>query len=179
MVQRCNWSTKNNRLLIYHDNEWGRPIFDSQKLFEILSLEILQAGLCWTLILSKRDSIVEAFDYFDFKKISAYDNNQLEKLINNKNIIRNKDKIEAIIFNAKLCNSIDLSSFIWEDFSYCPLNHLNESNEIPLYEEFIHKYVLKFKHYGFKRIGSKTLYSFYQAVGVVNDHEIECFYNKS
>ncbi|WP_157945062.1 DNA-3-methyladenine glycosylase I [Apilactobacillus quenuiae] len=177
MVERCTWAKSNLKLLIYHDKEWGVKETNNQKLFEKLSLEIIQAGLKWTLILNKRNEIIKAFDYFDIEKISNYDNNDIHRLLSNQKIIRNQKKIEAIIYNAKICKSINFKNFIWKPFNYSTLDHLLNEDDCKYVDDFIAQYVYKFKKMGFKRIGNKTLYSFYQVIGVINDHEIKCFYH--
>ncbi|TPR24325.1 DNA-3-methyladenine glycosylase I [Apilactobacillus micheneri] len=177
LVERCDWAKDNSKLLIYHDKEWGVKETNNRKLFEKLSLEIMQAGLKWTLILDKRNEIIKAFDDFDIEKISEYSINDINRLMSNKNIIRNQKKIEAIIYNARICRSIDLKKFIWEPFNYSRLDHLLHTGDYKYIDSFISKYVLQFKRNGFKRIGNKTLYSFYQVIGVINDHELKCFYH--
>ena len=118
-MNRCSWVNLNNPLYIkYHDNEWGQPVYEDTKLFEMLLLESFKAGLSWECILNKRESFKEAFDNFDYEKISKYDDNKVNKLIENKNIIRNKRKITATIKNAKIFMEIQkeyktFSNYIW------------------------------------------------------------------
>ena len=101
MCERCNWSTKNELMIKYHDEEWGVPLFDDQKLFEFLVLEGFQAGLSWQIVLNKRESFRKAFDDFDYHKIANYSDNKVDELMSNSGIIRNKAKIIGCINNAK------------------------------------------------------------------------------
>ncbi|QBP18761.1 DNA-3-methyladenine glycosylase I [Acetilactobacillus jinshanensis] len=180
-LERCSWANRDPLLQQYHDQEWGVPEYNEQQLFALLSLEIFQAGLQWKLILQKRDAIYQAFDNFDYSKVARYSGADLKRLLNNKKIIRNRLKIKAIISNAKRLvklhhAGITLRHLTWSPVNNTPLDHLIVNNNEPLdYSKFIEPFLIKFRYYQFKRIGPKTLYSYLQAVGVVNDHLTKCF----
>jgi len=165
----------------YHDNEWGRPIHDDYKLFELLILEGAQAGLSWITILKKRAAYRQAFDGFDFNKIALYDDNKKEELLNNAGIVRNRLKIQATIINAKLVLDIikeygSFDSFIWSYVDNKPINnHLQDFKDIPITTELSDRISKDLKKIGFKFVGSTIIYSFMQAVGMVNDHTTDCF----
>lgn len=179
--QRCPWATKSLRLLKYHDREWGVPRYDEQELFAALSLEIFQAGLQWELILKKRPATYRAFDNFKYSRISTYSGLKLQQLLTDSSIIRNRAKIRAVIHNAKILmklnrKGITLKQLTWDPVNQVPLDHLvNDSSSKFDNSEFIQSFLIRFRYYGFKRVGPKTLYSYLQAVGVVNDHLISCF----
>lgn len=177
-INRCSWSNEDVNLLIYHDVEWGVPITDSQKLFEKLSLNIFMAGLSRKTVLKKRDALYKAFDDFIVHKVSKFDESDVNKLLSNKDIIRNQAKINAVINNAKICQNIDLYELTWRPFNYTTLDHLRNDKRVVTRDEilmFINRYIALFKDKKFKRIGPTTLYSYYQDVGVINDHDIDCF----
>ena len=178
-MNRCKWVNLNNKLYIdYHDNEWGKPLYDDNKLFELLLLESFQAGLSWETILNKRESFRVAFDNFDYKKISKYDSKKIEELLQNKNIIRCKRKIEAIITNASIFMKIieewgSLSKYIWHFTDNKVI--INTSDNIPAKTNLSDKISIDLKKRGMKYVGSIIIYSYLQAIGVVNDHEKNCF----
>ena len=164
----------------YHDNEWGRPVHDDRKLFEMLILEGAQAGLSWITVLKKRESYRAAFDNFDASKIALYDDKKIEELMRNEGIIRNRLKIAATIANAKAFLEIvkihgSFDKFIWSYVDFKPIQNNIEKFEdyqakTPLSDK-ISKDLLKL---GFKFVGSTIIYSFMQAVGMVNDHLKSC-----
>lgn len=178
-MNRCNWVNLNNPLYInYHDKEWGIPIYDDEKLFEMLLLESFQAGLSWECILNKREDFKKAFDNFDYQKISKYEENKVNELIKNKNIIRNKRKITATITNAKIFMNIQkeyntFSNYIW---------HFTEGNVIYEYDKITSSLSDKISkdlyNRGMRFVGSTIIYSYLQAVGVINSHEPNCFLQK-
>lgn len=178
---RCKFFyDKDENYIAYHDNEWGRPLFDEQKLFELFTLELFQAGLSWKCILDKRENFRKAFDNFDIDKIILYDNNKIDELMNNVNIIRNKLKINASINNAKIIkNKIipefgSFSNYIWH---YTNGKSIWISPEITQ-NELSDKMSKDLKKFGMKFVGSVTIYSFLQACGVINSHEKCCFVYK-
>ncbi|MBW1605821.1 DNA-3-methyladenine glycosylase I [Lactobacillus sp. Sy-1] len=184
MVYRCEWAQKDPRLMSYHDHEWGVPEHDNQKLFELMSLEEFQAGLSWLTVLKKRDALRRAFANFDVSIVSNYGEQQFEQLIHDASIIRNRAKVQATIDNATGLvglaeQGITLDGLLWSNTNQQPLNHFRKSGEDLDVSKFVMPYVNKFKHLGFKRLGPTTMYSFLQAAGVVNDHELKCFrYNE-
>lgn len=179
-LKRCGWS--NTELYNdYHDHEWGRPIHDDKKLFEMLILEGMQAGLSWITILNKREAFREAFDDFDMKKISEYDESKIEELMQNEKIIRNRLKIKSAITNAKLYLKIQeehgsFDSFIWSYVNNKPIkNHFTDIIEIPASTPLSDKISKDLKKRGFKFVGSTIIYAYMQSIGLVNDHIKECY----
>ena len=168
----------------YHDNEWGRPVHDDQKLFEMLILEGAQAGLSWETVLKKREAYREAFDGFDPSKVALYDDVKREELLANAGIIRNRLKINAAIINAKLFLDIvekygSFDKFIWAYVDNTPIvGHWETFEDMPLTTEISDKISKDLKKMGFKFVGSTIIYSFMQAVGMVNDHLKPCFVYK-
>jgi len=164
----------------YHDNEWGRPIYDDYKLFEMLVLEGMQAGLSWITVLKKRESYRKAFDGFDPKKIALYNEAKVEELMLNEGIIRNRLKINSVIINAKLFLEImethgSFSNMLWKYVDFKPIvGHYKGFEEMPITTAISDKMSKDLKKLGFKFVGSTIIYSFMQAVGMVNDHLMEC-----
>jgi len=164
----------------YHDNEWGRPVHDDKKLFEMLILEGAQAGLSWITVLKKREAYRKAFDGFDPKKVALYDDTKIEQLMANEGIIRNRLKINAAVINAKLFLEIvekhgSFDKFIWSYVDYKPVVGGWESFEnMPITTPISDKISKDLKKIGFKFVGSTIVYSFMQAVGMVNDHLKSC-----
>ncbi len=181
MVNRCQWVEGKDPLYVkYHDEEWGSPILDDRKLFEMLCLEGAQAGLSWWTILQKRENYREAFDQFDPDKIVLYDEKKLEELMNNKGIVRNKLKIKSIVTNSEAFLRIkekhgSFSSYIWSFVQHTPIiNQWEEVGQIPVSNDLSDKMSKQLKKDGFKFIGSTICYSFLQAVGMINDHTTNC-----
>ncbi|MCL2706797.1 MAG: DNA-3-methyladenine glycosylase I [Dehalococcoidia bacterium] len=165
----------------YHDNEWGRPVHDDNKLFEMLILEGAQAGLSWETVLKKRESYREAFDGFVPEKVALYDEAKKEALMANAGIIRNRLKINAAVTNAKLFLEIvqkygSFDKFIWSYVDYEPIvGHWEKFDGMPLTTHISDKISRDLKKIGFKFVGSTIIYSFMQATGMVNDHLKSCF----
>jgi len=165
----------------YHDNEWGRPVHDDKKLFEMLILECMQAGLSWITVLKKRNAFRDAFDGFDPRKVALYDDSKIEKLMADDGIIRNRLKINAAIANAKAFLEIakEYGSFdrmIWGYVNDAPIvNSRKGFEDMPASTPVSDKISLDLKKRGFKFVGSTIIYSFMQAVGMVNDHLADCF----
>lgn len=163
----------------YHDHEWGRPEHDDQKLFEMLILEGMQAGLSWLTVLNKREAFREAFDGFDPNKVALYDEKKAEELMGNTGIIRNRLKIQAAITNAKLFLEMQkeygsFDRFIWKYVDYKPVQGHKENNGWVATTPVSDKISKDLKKLGFKFVGSTIIYSFMQAVGMVNDHFPNC-----
>ena len=185
MVNRCSWANYNDLMKEYHDKEWCTPVHEDQQLFEFLVLEGAQAGLSWNTILQKRENFRKAFDNFDYKKISRYDNQKIDELLNNKGIIRNRLKIESVITNAKALLEIqkELGSFntyLWNFINQKTIvNSFKKLEELPSKTDQSVVISKDLKKRGFKFVGPTIIYSFMQAIGMVNDHLVDCFrYNE-
>lgn len=165
----------------YHDNEWGRPVHDDVKLFEMLILEGAQAGLSWITVLKKREAYREAFDGFDPNKVALYSDEKIEELMKNEGIIRNRLKINAAVNNARLFLGIiekygSFDKFIWGYVDYKPvMGHWDKIEDVPITTPISDKISKDLKKMGFKFVGSTIIYSFMQATGMVNDHIADCF----
>ena len=182
-MKRCSWVNENNELYIkYHDEEWAVPSYDDKYLFEMLLLESFQAGLSWECILNKRESFRKAFDNFDYKKIAKYKEDKINELLNNKEIIRNKLKINAAINNAKIFMEIQkeyktFSNYIW---SFTNNKIIKNKNDIFTPTSDLSDKISKdLKKRGMKFVGSTIIYSYLQAIGVINDHETTCSFYKN
>ncbi len=164
----------------YHDHEWGRPVHDDQRLFEMLILEGAQAGLSWITVLKKRETYREAFDGFDPVKVALYDDVKRAELLENEGIIRNRLKVNSAIVNAKLFLEIQkehgsFDRFIWSYVNYKPIvGHWERPEDIPITTPLSDQISSDLKKMGFKFVGSTIIYSFMQAVGMVNDHLKSC-----
>lgn len=175
-MKRCRWvNLSNQKYVDYHDHEWGVPKYDDRELFELLILEMFQAGLSWECILNKRDSFRDYFDDFDYKKISKYDDNKIGELLNNRDIIRNKLKIKATINNANIFMKIqeefgNFSKYIWSFTN----NQIIYNNGLVIKNELSDKISDDLKSRGMKFVGSIIIYSYLQAIGIINDHEEIC-----
>jgi DNA-3-methyladenine glycosylase I len=185
IITRCQWTGNDALYQKYHDEEWGVPVHDDRKLFEMLILEGVQAGLSWITILRKRENYRKAFDNFDAKKICKYDSKKIEQLLNNDGIIRNRLKISAAITNAKLFLEIQkefgsFDKFIWQFVDGKPIiKHWKTMKEIPAKTTESDLISKELKKRGFKFVGSTICYAFMQAVGMVNDHMVDCFRYKN
>lgn len=180
-LQRCDWCCNDELYCRYHDEEWGIPLHDDKKLFEMLILEGAQAGLSWITVLRKRENYRKAFDNFDIDKILKYNDKKIEELMNNKGIIRNSLKIKSVITNAKSFRAIQeefgsFDKFLWTYVDNKPINNnLNHISEIPTKNELSDRISKDLKKRGFKFIGSTIIYAYLQAVGIINDHVNYCF----
>ncbi len=178
---RCDWSTSDPLMVQYHDQEWGVPVYDDQKLFEFLILETFQAGLSWKTILHKRDNFRNAFDGFDYRMIAKYDDQKFELLMQDAGIIRNRLKIRAAISNAQAFIRIQeefgsFSEYIWAFTGGKPIhNAWAELKDIPATTKLSDKLSKDLKKHGFKFVGSTVVYAHMQATGMVNDHTVNCF----
>ena len=178
---RCNWVTDDEVYIRYHDDEWGVETHDDKQLFEMLVLESFQAGLSWITILKKRENFKEAFDNFDVVKVSKYDDAKVEELRNNAGIIRHKGKINSAINNANVFIEIQnefesFSNYIWgfTDNKVLKDTEENYKTNSPLSD----KIAKDLKKRGMKFVGSTIIYSYLQAIGVINDHELKCYLYK-
>ena len=181
MMKRCSWCTDDPAYLSYHDNEWGIPVHDDVRLFEMLMLEGNQAGLSWLTILKKRENYRKAFDGFRPEVVARYHPAKIDQLLANPGIIRNRAKIEAAIQNARAVLKIQeeygsLDSLLWGFVEGKPIqNAWKGSQEIPSETKESDLMSRELRKRGLKFVGSKICYAFMQAVGMVNDHEVSCF----
>ena len=184
--ERCVWCDENSQIYKdYHDKEWGVPIRDNDRLlFELLILEGAQAGLSWITILQRRENYHKTFDNFEIKKIANYDEKKISELINNKEIIRNKLKINSAVKNAKIAlkiieefNSLGKYFWHWTDGNVIQNNFTNHS-EIPTKTALSEEISKDLKKRGMSFVGPTIIYSFMQAIGMVNDHTTNCFRHK-
>ena len=180
-LERCRWVTDDPIYIEYHDIEWGVPVHDDQRLFEMLILEGAQAGLSWITILKKRPHYRLVFDNFDAAKIVSYDLKKRESLLQDPGIIRNRLKINAAITNAEkyleICEQKgSFDHYLWSFVEGVPLkNHWQSSEQIPSSTPLSDKISKDLKKRGFKFVGTTIIYAFLQAVGVVDDHLVSCF----
>lgn len=181
---RCGWCEKDDLYRKYHDEEWGRPVYDDETIFEFLILESFQAGLSWYTILSKREHFRKAFDQFNYRKIALYTEDKTEELMNDSGIIRNRLKIKATITNAQKFMEIQeefgsFSTYIWDFVGGKPLDNKPEtSGDIPAVTLISDSLSKDLKKRGFKFMGSTVIYAHMQATGMVNDHIKSCFTRK-
>ena len=181
---RCDWCLANPAYIAYHDTEWGVPIYDDAKLFEALLLETFQAGLSWWSVLQKRDNFRKAFYGFDVNRIVQMTTYEVDGLMQDKGIIRNRGKINAAITNAQAYIKIQkkvgcFSDFMWSYTNGEPIqNSYNQTKELPQTTSLAIQMSRDLKQLGFKYIGKITMYAHMQAVGMVNDHVIDCFRHK-
>ena len=181
MKSRCEWCTKNDLYINYHDSEWGVPVHDDKVLFEFLILEGVQAGLSWLTVLKKRENYRLAYDNFNVEKVANYDESKINELLNNAGIIRNKQKIVASINNAKRFLEVQkafgsFDRYIWSFVDYKPIiNHFKTLEEIPATTALSDEISKDMKKRGFKFVGSTIIYAHMQATGMVNDHLTSCF----
>lgn len=178
MLKRCVWA-KTDLSIAYHDEEWGVPVHDDRKLFEFLILEGAQAGLSWEIILRKRENYRLAFDGFDSEKIAKYGPRKIAKLLEDPGIIRNKLKINAAIQNAKAFHLVkkefgSFDRYIWQFVGDAP-KHRKRGEPVPVLTDVSTAMSKDLLKRGFKFVGSTICYSFMQAVGLVNDHDLNCF----
>ncbi len=180
--QRCGWVPLNKPFYVkYHDEEWGVPVREDRLMFEFLVLETFQAGLSWEIVLNKREKFRQAFEDFDMTIVAAFDEQKLLELQIDKGIIRNKLKIQAAVNNAKKCLELveqygSFSDYLWNFVDGQPVvNHWKSINEIPAISTLSDRISAEMKKLGFKFFGSTVCYAHLQAVGMVNDHTINCF----
>ncbi|MBT3228011.1 MAG: DNA-3-methyladenine glycosylase I [Candidatus Marinimicrobia bacterium] len=179
---RCGWVPLNKPTYVkYHDEEWGVPVRDDQKMFEFLVLESFQAGLSWEIVLNKRGNFRKAFAEFDFHKVALFDEEKVQSLLQDKGIVRNQLKIRAAINNAQRYLEIikefgSFCNYFWEFSKGKPLpNHFKVLDDIPASTELSSTIATDLKARGFKFMGTTVVYAHMQAVGMVNDHLEECF----
>lgn len=177
---RCGWCEKDDLYRKYHDEEWGKPVYDDDTIFEFLILESFQAGLSWYTILSKRENFRKAFDHFNYKKIARYSDEKVEELMQDSGIIRNRLKILATITNAQQFQEIQkefgsFSEYIWGFVDGKPIDNKPKTlKDVPATTEISDAIAKDLKKRGFKFMGSTVVYAHMQAAGMVNDHVENC-----
>lgn len=182
--KRCEWCLDDPLYIAYHDDEWGVPLHNERKLFEMIVLEGAQAGLSWLTILRKRENYREAFDGFDPEKVAVYGRKDIERLLANPGIVRNRLKIEAAIGNARVyldvCEAFgSFDRFLWQHVDYTPKqNHWKTLSDIPTQTKTSDLMSKDLKKRGFKFVGSTICYAYMQSIGMVNDHLVDCFRHK-
>ncbi len=179
---RCRWVPVNDEIYTrYHDTEWGVPVHNDQKLFEMLILESFQAGLSWKTILRKRENFRKAFENFEVERVAEFSQANINSLLSNSEIIRNKHKIEAAIINARVYLTIQakfgsFSEFIWRFCDGKPIVNYHRRNQPLASKTPLSTTISKeLQHLGMTFVGPTIIYSYMQAIGMVNDHEVECF----
>lgn len=179
-MNRCKWcNLENSKYVDYHDSEWGILNLDENYLFEMLVLESFQAGLSWECILNKRNAFTQAFDNFDIDKIINYDEEKINSLLNNKDIVRNKLKINATINNALIFKTIEkekgsFKNYILKYFKEYPIYEVGKTTSV-ISDNISNDLKLR----GMKFVGSTIIYSYLQAIGLINSHENDCFLSLS
>ena len=179
--QRCIWCGDDPTYVSYHDKEWGVPVYDDQKLFEMLILEGAQAGLSWITVLRKRPHYRKVFDRFSINKIAAYNKRKIESLLKDPGIIRNRLKVEGTVKNARACLEVksefgSFSDFLWQFIDGQPIqNQWKSHQQIPVKTAESDAMAKELKRRGFSFVGSTICYAFMQATGMVNDHTVDCF----
>jgi DNA-3-methyladenine glycosylase I len=184
-MNRCAWPGNEPYNITYHDEEWGVPVHNDQKLFEFLVLDAFQAGLSWLTILKKRDNFRKAFDNFDYKIVAGYPEAKIQALMQNEGIIRNQMKIRAAVSNAQTLMKIQkefgsFDAYIWGFVNHSTIKHtFTYFKDIPATSKESDAMSKDLKKRGFKFVGSTICYAFMQAAGMINDHEVTCFrYNQ-
>ena len=181
MKIRCPWAKEDPLMIEYHDKEWGVPVHDDNLLFEFLVLEGAQAGLSWITVLKKRENYRKAFDNFDPAKVAGYNEEKIEELMNNSGIIRNHRKITAAVANAQAVLEIQkeygsFDKYIWQFVGGKPIeNEWENIEDLPPFTPESEKMSKDLKKRGFQFVGPTICYAFMQAVGMVNDHILDCF----
>lgn len=177
---RCGWCEKDDLYRAYHDHEWGKPVYDDETIFEFLVLESFQAGLSWYTILSKRENFRKAFDHFNYRKIAEYSDDQLENLMQNSEIVRNRLKISATINNAQKFMEVQkefgtFSKYIWSFVDGKTIvNQPQTLKDVPATSEISDALAKDLKQRGFKFLGSTVVYAHMQATGMIDDHLVDC-----
>ena len=182
--QRCAWCEKDDLYRNYHDNEWGKPVYDDETIFEFLILETFQAGLSWYTVLAKRENFRKAFDNFDLIKIANYSEDKMAELAEDAGIIRNKLKIKATVTNAQAFIKVQeefgtFSKYIWGFVDGKPIDNQPKTlSEVKATTPISDALSKDLKKRGFKFVGSTVMYAHMQATGMVNDHILECHTRK-
>lgn len=181
MIIRCQWTSTNPLMITYHDEEWGVPLHDDNKIFEFLTLEAMQAGLSWNTIINKRENFRKAFDNFNPQKVAKYGEKEFQRLMSDAGIIRNRQKLNATINNAQRFLEVQkefgsFDKYIWQFTHHTVLNKKwKKMSQLPAMSKESDKMSEDLKKRGFKFVGSTICYAHMQATGMVNDHTIDCF----
>ncbi len=184
MTKSCDWVGNDPLMIEYHDTEWGVPVHNDRKLFEFLVLESFQAGLSWAIVLKKREAFREVFAGFDPELIVGFSDHDVERLMQDARIIRNRKKIEAVIRNARAFIEIQkqfgsFDAYIWEFVGGKPVvNHYESLSDIPAKTALSDQISADLKKRGFAFLGSTVVYAHMQATGMVNDHLVQCHRHK-
>ena len=179
--QRCAWVGSDPLMIAYHDTEWGVPVHDDQKLFEFMVLDAMQAGLSWRSVLQKRENFELALEGFDISKIAQYGDRDLERLVTDAGIIRNRQKLAATITNARSAITVQqefgsLDTYLWQFVDGRPtLSGWTQTGQVPAKSPVAEVMSKDLKKRGFKFVGPTICYAFMQAAGLVNDHLTSCF----
>ena len=180
-MKRCTWAMHHEEDIKYHDEEWGTPNTDDRYLFMMLCLEGQQAGLSWITILKRRESMKRAYAEFDPVKLSSFTSDDVDRLLEDPGIIRHRLKVEAVISNAKAYLKLieetgSLSDYLWSKVDYQAIvNHFDDYSQVPAQTQLSQEISKDLKKRGFKFVGPTIIYAFMQAVGMVNDHDTDCF----
>ncbi|HJA20768.1 MAG TPA: DNA-3-methyladenine glycosylase I [Candidatus Mediterraneibacter ornithocaccae] len=180
-MERCPWCMCNEKMIRYHDEEWGVPVHDDQKQFEFLMMEVMQCGLNWNMMIQKREIFRNCFDNFDYDKVAAYGEKDIQRILETEGMIRSRRKIEAVIHNARCFQDIrrefgSFSEYIWsftKRKTYLYTGH--QKGEIPARNGLSDRISKDLKKRGLMYMGSVTVYSHLQACGIINDHMESCF----
>ena len=180
-MERCSWCMCNEKMIRYHDEEWGVPVHDDRKQFEFLMMEVMQCGLNWNMMIQKREIFRNCFDNFSFDKVASYGEEDIQRIMETEGMIRSRRKIEAVIHNARCFQEIrrefgSFSDYIWgftEGKTYLYTGH--ERGEMPARNGLSDRISADLKKRGLKYMGSITVYSHLQACGIINDHLGTCF----
>lgn len=181
MTKRCEWPGADALMIEYHDNEWGTPLHDDQKLFEFLVLEGAQAGLSWQTILRKRENYRKAFDDFDIEKVAVYGDEDVARLLSDSGIVRNKLKVNSAIQNARAFLDVQkefgsFDAYSWSFVGGIPRKNARKAmSDIPAISPESEAMSKDLKKRGFKFVGPTIVYAHMQATGMVNDHVVDCF----
>lgn len=180
-MKRCSWA-KTDLMKEYHDKEWGKPLHDDAKLFELLILETMQAGLSWETVLKKREDYRQAIDNFNPDSIKDYTVEKQAQLLENPGIIRNRLKVKSIVTNAKAFIEVQkewgtFDRYLWHFVNNQPIDHqIEDESEVPAQNELSQKLSKDLKKKGFSFVGPTVCYAYMQAVGLINDHHIKCVF---
>ncbi len=180
-VKRCMWAGEDDRMVAYHDEEWGVPSHDDRHLFELLTLEGAQAGLSWSTILNKREGYRRAFAGFDPEAVARFSADDVERMLGNPGIVRNRAKVESTVSNARVVLDVQqeqgsLDAYLWSFFEDGPIvNSWRTLAEIPAETAESKTLSKDLKRRGFRFVGPTICYAFMQTVGMVNDHTVDCF----
>lgn len=179
-MEKCSWALQSPQMQDYHDKRWGRACHDERLLFEYLVLEMMQAGLSWAIVLKKQAGFREAFDDFDVQKIATYNEEKIAALCQNPSIIRNRMKIQAVVANARAYLALQATfgsfdAYIWSFTNSQVIHHQwHNEEEIPSQDALSQKISKDMKKRGFRFVGPTIIYSYLQAIGVINDHVLYC-----